>query len=388
MKAHRVFGLALSWPRVTAVLLIDIALLAAASHWPADWQSDHFAWWVGVALALIVTIVALVTYRQITLASALATRVRDQFLDPDTALVEGRTPPFDHRRHLGREVVGIREYQGRLIAAIIVESVLDASSGRHRYRDHDPSSDALPVDVVAEALRQFDVRLDGIDIISVQGRQAGDAYGAVADERHTWLVLRMDPQRNVAAVAARDSAESTLAAVVERLAYNLDGSRWAARPLTAEELSDMDAAILAGLEPQHVRMRRRRLKQGDGSGAQKYATSFWVSPYDITSDTLDRLWLADTGATVVTVRLVARRGGADVSAWVRYHSDEPLSRDVSSGLNRLTGRQLAAVSASLPVPVARSPLVLPARALDDGERLTVTTGRVAELSPSLVESHR
>lgn len=32
MKAQRSFGLALSWPRVTAVFLVDVLILAVASH--------------------------------------------------------------------------------------------------------------------------------------------------------------------------------------------------------------------------------------------------------------------------------------------------------------------------------------------------------------------
>ena len=72
---------------------------------------------------------------------------------------------------------------------------------------------------------------------------------ATADDRPagieggTWLVLRMDPQQNVAAVAARDSVASTLAAAVERLAGDLDGRRCAARPLTADELAEVDIAV-------------------------------------------------------------------------------------------------------------------------------------------------
>ena len=42
-----------------------------------------------------------------------------------------------------------------------------------------------------------------------------------------------------------------------------------------------------------------------------------------------------------------------------------------AGLNPLTGRQLAAVRASLPAPAARPPLVVPARVLRDDEQLAV-----------------
>jgi type VII secretion protein EccE len=68
-------------------------------------------------------------------------------------------------------------------------------------------------------------------------------------QRRTWLVLRTDPQHNVAAMAARDSVASALAAATKRLAYDLDGRRCAARPLTRDEFAEVDCAVLAGLQP-------------------------------------------------------------------------------------------------------------------------------------------
>ena len=59
---------------------------------------------------------------------------------------------------------------------------------------------------------------------------------------------------------------------------------------------------------------------------------------------------------------------------MRYHSRERLGKDVWAGLNRLTGRQLAAVRASLPAPAKRPPLMVPARALRDDEQLEVRVG--------------
>jgi hypothetical protein len=45
-------------------------------------------------------------------------------------------------------------------------------------------------------------------------------------------------------------------------------------------------------------------------------------------------------------------------------------------LNRLTGRQLGAVAASLPAPTSRKPLPMPSRILDDGEGISVPVGAV------------
>ena len=280
-----------------------------------------------------------------------APEMSDSSPDLQATLIPGCTPAIDHRRRFGRDVVGVREYQGHLVAVVAVDGSADTPSGRHHPQTE--SSGALPVAAVAAGLRQFDVRLDAIDIVSVRKRHvfeaADDSAPQTVDDRPagvqhgTWLVVRMDPQRNVAAVASRDSLASTLAAAVERLVDDLNRRRCTARPLTGDELAEVDTTVAAGLEPTSTRLGWRHLKHFDG-----YATSFWVSPQYITSETLDWLWLHDTDATVVTIRLTAAAGRAEVSAWVRYHSKERLGKDVWAGLNRLSGRQLAAVHASLP----------------------------------------
>jgi type VII secretion protein EccE len=382
MKAQREYGLSLSWARVTTVFLIDVALLVIASHLPDSWQAGrHLAFWVGVGLAVIVTAAALLTNGGVPVSSAPIARVRNWYADPE-ALTVGCTPAIDHRRQFSRETVGIREYDGQLIAVIAVDGAGEA--GRHRHRD---AIATIPLDAVITSLRQFDVRLDSVDVISVGTRGAGKDKGVQSavredsggsherrplEERNTWLVLRMDPQHNVSAVAARDSVACTLAAATERLAHDLDGRNCAARPLTADEIVDVDDAVLAGLQPAHVRPFWRYLKTPEG-----YVTSFWVSPGDITSETLEQLWSTDADVTVMTIRIIAEGHQADVSVWVRYHSDKRLRKEAFGGLNRLTGRQLGAVAASLPAPTARRPLPMPSRTLTTAEEILVPVGAVA-----------
>jgi type VII secretion protein EccE len=384
MKAQRQLGLALSWPWITSAFLFDVGVLVLASHLPGAPQT--VAWWVGVAVAAVVTIAVVLTYRGITVGEYLAGWVWDVAADmwnsspdPEATLSPRRMSVIDHRRRFGREVVGVREYEGQLVAVIAVDGSADAPSGQHPHEK--VSSATLPMAAVAATLRQFDVGLDAIDIVSVRKRHVSEAAHPsspqTGDDRPagvqhgTWLVLRMDPQHNVAAVAARDSVASTLAAAAERLAGDLHGRSCAARPLTGDELAEVDTTVAAGLQPAGTWPGWRHLKHPDG-----FATSFWVSPRDITSETLDWLWRDDTDATVVTIRLTAAAGRAEVSAWVRYHSRERLGKDVRVGLNHLTGRQLAAVRASLPAPAKRPPLVVPARALRDHEQLAVRVGPI------------
>jgi type VII secretion protein EccE len=383
MKAQRRFGLSLSWPRLTTVFVVDIVIMVVASHCPESWQGTYrIAFWVGVALALAVTLVSLVTYHGLTLTSGLATWLWDWSADPGSALAAGCNPALDYQRKYGRDTVGVRQHEGQLVTVIAIDGGDDEAASRLRHRNSPPT---LLVSAVATGLRQFDIHLDDIDIVSVKVRRGGpgaraaelsklDDWGPeeweVANDqptsyiRRTWLVLRMNPQRNVAAVAARDSLASTLVAATERLAQDLDGLTCAARPLTAQELAEVDRTVLADLEPTWSRPGWRRLKHFNG-----FVTSFWLSPSDISTDKLNELWEDETVATVLTIRLTSRGGRPLISAWVRYHTEKRLRRNVSSGLNRLTGRQLAAVRASLPAPTAHPLLVVPSRPLraDDAD---------------------
>ncbi|WP_373138417.1 type VII secretion protein EccE [Mycobacterium marinum] len=398
MKAQRRFGLALSWARLTTVFVIDLLILIVASHCPDSWQGENrIAWWVGVGIAVLVTLLSVVTYRGITVTSGIAAWLWDWSADPGTALGAGCTPAVDHQRRFGRDTVGVREHHGRLVTVITVDDGEGDAAGRHRHRT--TQSAVVPVATVAENLRQFDVQLDGVDIVTVEVRGGAEAarasasldewgpeeWGMVgespaANRRRTWLILRMNPQRNVAAIASRDSLASTLVTATERLAQVLDGQSCAARPLAADELAEVDSAILAELEPTWSRPGWRHLKHFNG-----YATSFWVTPADINAETLDEVWLSDApevGATVLTLRLVMRAGEPRLSAWVRYHSDERLPKELSVGLNRLTGRQLAAVRASLPVPSTRAQLVVSSRELLDHDELELPVGQTQEHATS------
>ena len=72
-----------------------------------------------------------------------------------------------------------------------------------------------------------------------------------------------------------------------------------------------------------------------------------------------------------------------MSAWVRYHSDSRLPREVSAGLNRLTGRQLAAVRASLPAPTSAARWSVPSRDVARPTmNLVLSVGQVRESSAS------
>jgi len=381
MRAQHTFGLTLSWLRVTTVFLIDMAILAIARHWPDQLGSTARAWWPGVGLAALVTAAALITHRRMPLTTVVAARVFERFADPAALLTEGRTTAFDHRRRYSRDVVGIREYRGRLVTVVAVSPPPASTSGRHR-RGPRPVI-ALPAGLVAANLRQFDVRLDGIDVVSVGtcdaspgADRATPAPPVAPSHRDTWLILRMDPMRNADAVAVRDSVAATLAAATERLAHDLQERHIDARILRSAEFDQVDAAVLAGLQPTRIRRGRRRLMQKQRKGPKQYAATFWMSPRDIDYPNLAQLWRSPAAATAVTVRLAARHSRTEVSVLVRYHSATRLRRNTWAGLNRLNGRQLTALRSSLPIPLSRT-LAVPARPVHSREALQVPLGPTA-----------
>jgi type VII secretion protein EccE len=109
MRAQRRSGLSLSWARVTTVFLVDIVILLVASHCPDSWQGNYrIAWWVGVGLAAIITLLSLVTHHGLTMSSGLAGWLWDWSADPGSTLAAGCTPAIDYQRRFGRDKVGVR----------------------------------------------------------------------------------------------------------------------------------------------------------------------------------------------------------------------------------------------------------------------------------------
>lgn len=363
MKAQHAVGLRLSWPRAVVVFLLDVGLLVAARHWPGDPRHASPAWWTGVGVAAVLTAVALISYHRVPLGSALVARLVDRYAEPEPIIDAENFTVTDHRRRYGREPVGVREHRGRLVTVIAVAEREAPAAGRHRRGTDEPV--ALPVGTVAAALRQFDVELDRIDIVSVR---AGGAEG-----RETWLILRMDPHRNVPAVAARDSVAAVMAAATERLAQDLDGRDITARALTADEFAAVDTAVLAGLQS-------RRQKE-----PPQFVTNAWVTPADIDSQNLEQLWSPDVDAAVLTVSLTPVSNRTQIAVLVRYHSAERLTKEQRAGLNRFIGRRLSAIYPSLPIPEPGPRLVVPARELRDDEQLALALHPV-ERQPAAASS--
>lgn len=366
---------AAGWQRLVAVFVTDVALL-----WAGSAVAERAGWWAGAATGAVVTLAALVSWRGAPLLTLLSRQAVLRAGVRKAAPAEDKTGKLaDHQRSFDDGPMGIRAVGAHLVVVVAVEGPAHSPSVLDHHRVE--SLATLPVAAVAAGLRQFDVTLAGIDIVSVGSRCAPKTHhfhapvysGRVGDhpamgQRRTWLVVRLNANDAVAAVLWRESVAATLGAAAQWLAQDLTSRRCRARVLSAAEIEQVDEALLAGTDPAGLRCGWGRLGHGGG-----YVHTYWVSPQDISSATIDRLWTPDTDATAVTVQLrPAPDGATTIGVLVRYHTGGPLGEPPLTGLNPFTGRHDLGLRAGLVAPTGIP--TVPARPLAGGEHLHMPIG--------------
>ena len=364
-------GLSLgSWQRMVAGFLASVATVWIGT----TMMRGPVSLALPIVVAVLLVTLILVTWRGAPLSALLSRRLRHRRY----ALTE---PPLtiNHELRWTNAHEAIRADGHELVAVVAI----DGPSHGPSVLDHNrvQSAATLPVAVVATALRQYDVTLAAIDIVGVGRRRAPDSrhhnaatysrmigdHPAVG-QRRCWCVLRLNTFDNVAAIAARDSVAAALAVCAQRLVTELNAHGCPARLILGQELDDLHET-LEGRRLEGARIRWGGLSSGDGTTA-----SYWVSPREITTATLDRLWVPDTDATITTVQL--RPSGEtdiDIGVFVRYRTAGSQKESPVTGLNPLTGRHDLAVRAALPDPRQRA-LRVPSRRLEADEDLRAPIG--------------
>ena len=383
MKSTFPVGLRVTWWRVLVAFAVTVALLAAGTrlwHGPVALVAP-------IVVAVLVDVALLVTWRRQTVAALARHRLTRRHAK---AAVD--VPTSSHRLRWTTEEAAIRGDEFEALAVVAV----DGPSHTPSVLDHHQvqSGVLLPVDVVARAVRQFDVSLAGIDIHSVGRRRAADEhhhyaatysriiadYGAVG-ERSTWCVLRMRSRDNAGAIAARDSVAATLLACARRLAVELSAHGCPSRLVDAAELGELDAAI-AGPLVNGAATKWSNIVHPAGA-----VTSYWISPPDLTTATLDRLWAPDTDATMTTIQLrPGDDGSVSVGAMVRYSTAGALSEPPLRGLNLLSGQQELALRAALLEPAVPA-LELAHRDIGQTEKLRTPIGATGILIGTTAKHH-
>ena len=195
-------------------------------------------------------------------------------------------------------------------------------------------------------------------------------------------MVRLNALDSARAIVWRESVAATMSAAAEWLAAELTSVRIPARVLTAAEIRAADEALLAGIEAAGLVAGWGRLRHAGG-----YVQTYWMSPGDISSTAIDRLWAPDTDATVVSVQLRrADNGATTAGVMVRYHTGGPLAEPPLTGLNPFAGRHDAALRAGL-LAAGAGGLAVPARALAAGEKVAVPIGATGIIVGTTASGH-
>lgn len=182
----------------------------------------------------------------------------------------------------------------------------------------------LPLDVLAESLTQYDIRLHSVDVVTA----------ARGGNRTAWLTLRYEPGRDFAAVERRggdaEGAERALVTATRRIVQRLGGAGLSVRPLDTVALRAVwDTTI--GCPPQEwavsgacVTDGRGRLRVGDLRRLNRAQFSHIAG--DCTA--MLRLLGHDRGGNVVWAAGMARHapvGGAEPEALPQGACAAPVS---------------------------------------------------------------
>ncbi|MGV0815329.1 type VII secretion protein EccE [Mycolicibacterium boenickei] len=223
------------------------------------------------------------------------------------------------------------------------------------------SGEMVPVQALLDCLRQFDITLESIDIISQGARSAGHTdVAAVYDsvlgplpaiaQRTVWIAVRFNPSRCAEAVrrrgGGRDGILRTATTATRRVANRLAEAGLQPQFLSASGIAAATNQLSDGVNLGTVEETWEDCREG-----QFRLSSFAVQPHMLTTAGLGLLWTVPSYSTTVCLSL---REGADadliqVRGLARFDSDVRVPTQLR-GLAPLHGQQFSALAATLPVP--------------------------------------
>jgi type VII secretion protein EccE len=316
-------------------------------------------WWVSylVALALLATVTVRIRGR--TAYRWLSAVVRYRTGHAARARGRGRLPAVVDV-DVASGVCGVGRDGSVLTAMIQLAPNLDLPTVIAKNTTY--TEDTLSIDTLSAMLDQYGIAVE-IDIVSTgrRVRSLGN-YGLLYDqltaghpvvgERFTWLVIRLDVERNLAVLACRGplarEAPKAIATAAIRIAARLRERGVAAQVLPAARHREAAQLLHGGVELTELTEKWRRLVSPAPGVA---VTSYWIDLNDLGGGSLDGCWTQHPGRTTVTVSLWSTGVGAEktwaVRAFVRFVGPTVKSPAVS-WLRSLGGQQSEALMASLP----------------------------------------
>lgn len=229
------------------------------------------------------------------------------------------------------------------------------------------SGETVSVQMLADCLKQFDITLDSIDVMSHGSRSHGlgriaAIYDAVLGplpaiaQRSVWVAVRFDPRLCPEAVHHRgggwDGVLRTAVTATRRVANRLSDAGLRPQIMTAAGIAHATHELADGVDLRNLEESWTTCHEG-----RFQLRSFFVRPSMFTTVGLGSLWTVPSHSTTVCVSL-RRDDGADVvklRGLARFGSYGMANVDLT-GLGQLRGRQYAALLCSLPLASPRRPL--------------------------------
>ncbi|MEX3654961.1 MULTISPECIES: type VII secretion protein EccE [Mycolicibacterium] len=223
------------------------------------------------------------------------------------------------------------------------------------------SGEMVPVQALLDCLRQFDITLESIDIISQGARSAGHTdVAAVYDsvlgplpaiaQRTVWIAVRFNPSRCAEAVRRRggdrDGILRAATTATRRVANRLAEAGLQPQFLSASGIAAATNQLSDGVSLGTVEETWEDCREG-----QFRLSSFAVQPDMLTTAGLGLLWTVPSYSTTVclSLREAAEDDLVQVRGLVRFDSDVRVPTQLR-GLVPLHGRQFSALAATLPIP--------------------------------------
>ncbi|BDU01883.1 type VII secretion protein EccE [Nocardia sputorum] len=310
-------------------------------------------WWVSAVVVTVLVVTVTVRVNERTGMRWLLDWVA--YRTGRTARARERTQPARIRDvQVAAGVCGVNEAGDTLIAMIQLAPNLDLPTviaERTLYTE-----DTIPVDTLLPMLDQFGISVD-IDIVTTGQRvRSSGSYSMLYDQligthpvvgdRLTWLVVRLDQERNLAALSKRGPcavvAPKALASATHRIAGRLRERGIAAHALPAAALQDATRLLHAGVELSDLRETWSNL---ESSVPGRCVTSFLIDWTRLSGVSLDDCWTWNRGRTTLVVSLTDDMAGP--RAIVRFIGPA-VTTDPPDYLRLLGGDQSTALLASLP----------------------------------------
>jgi type VII secretion protein EccE len=222
---------------------------------------------------------------------------------------------------------------------------------------HSETPNTLPITVVANELRQAGLGVD-VDVICEGARTSSDSYAGVyatflgrraaVGQRTTTLVVRLDTRAGdtTGGLLWRRNTVAAAAAATQRIVKALRQANCRAKILTAGQMRQSATACVGGARvatSMYDDLWSALYQPGYG-----FSTGYYFSDSALGSEAVESVWSYPADHTTLVVAL--RRAGSTVhaSAAVWFTTGQPITTTPAPFLNRFTGRQWAALSATLP----------------------------------------